>query len=60
MRAHTAPLFFYQQGELAPRRSPGTTANVYRLDLGLKYTADTLVGATLTARLDVFVERTMS
>lgn len=48
------PLSFYRQGELAPRGSQGRTANVYRLDLGLKYTADALFDGTLIARLDVF------
>ena len=48
------PASFYQQGELTPRGSLGTTANVYRLDLGLKYSADSRLGGTLTARLDVF------
>ena len=48
------PISFYKQGELTPRGSLGTTANVYRLDLGLKYTNDDLFGGTLIARLDVF------
>ena len=48
------PLPFYRQGELTPRGSLGTTADVYRLDLGLKYTNDALFGGTLIARLDVF------
>ena len=48
------PLSFYRQGELTPRGSLGTTADVYRLDLGLKYTNDALFGGTLIARLDVF------
>ena len=48
------PSSFYRQGELAPRGSLGTTADVYRLDLGLKYTNDALFGGTLIARLDVF------
>ena len=45
---------FYQQGTLVPRGSLGTTANVYRLDLGLKYSMDGFLGGTLIARLDVF------
>lgn len=45
---------FYQQGTLTPRGSLGTTANVYRLDLGLKYSIDAFLGGTLIARLDVF------
>ena len=48
------PLAFYRQGELTPRGSLGTTSNVYRLDVGLKYTADTFFGGTLIARVDVF------
>ena len=48
------PVSFYQQGRPAPRGSLGTTANVYRLDLGLKYTMDAFLGGTLIARLDVF------
>ena len=48
------PISFYRQGELTPRGSLGTTADVYRLDLGLKYTNDELFGGTLIARLDVF------
>ncbi len=47
-------LAFFRQGQPAPRGSLGTTSNVYRLDLGLKYTADAFAGGTLTARLDVF------
>ncbi len=48
------PISFYKQGELAPRGSQGRTANVHRLDLGLKYTADAFFDGTLIARLDVF------
>lgn len=47
-------LSFYHNGELVPRGSLGTTENVYRLDVGLKYTADEFLGGTLTVRLDVF------
>ena len=48
------PVSFYRQGELTPRGSLGTTADVYRLDLGLKYTAEAFIGGALIARLDVF------
>ena len=48
------PSSFYQQGTLVPRGSLGTTEDVYRLDLGLKYSADAFAGGKLIVRLDVF------
>ena len=46
-------LSFFQQGTPVPRGSLGTTSDIYRLDLGLKYTRDVSAGE-LTVRLDIF------
>ncbi len=48
------PQSFFEQGTLVPRGSLGTTPDIYRLDLGLKYTRDAFVGGELTVRLDIF------
>ena len=48
------PLSFFREGEFAPRGSQGRTDNIYRLDLGLKYTANDFLGGALIARLDIF------
>ena len=48
------PLSFYRQGTAVPRGTLGTTENTYRLDLGLKYSADAFGGGRLIVRLDVF------
>ena len=48
------PRSFYQQGAPASRGSLGTTDDIYRLDLGLKYTRDAFAGGKLTVRLDIF------
>ena len=48
------PRSFYQQGTPASRGSLGTTDDIYRLDLGLKYTRDAFAGGKLTVRLDIF------
>ena len=47
-------LSFFQQGAPVPRGSLGTTADIYRLDLGFKYTRDAFYGGELTVRLDLF------
>ena len=43
-----------QQGEPVPRGSLGRTSDLYRLDLGLKYTREAFADGELTLRLDVF------
>ena len=48
------PATFYRQGMPVPRGSLGTTEDVYRLDLGLKYSAEAFGGGRLIVRLDVF------
>ena len=48
------PSSFYQQGTLVPRGSLGTTADISRLDFGLKYTRDAFADGKLTLRLDIF------
>ena len=45
---------FFQQGTPVPRGTLGTTADIYRLDLGLKYTREVFSGDNLIVRLDVF------
>ena len=48
------PASFFQQGEPVPRGSLGRTSDLYRLDLGLKYTREAFADGELTLRLDVF------
>ncbi len=48
------PSSFYRQGELTPRGSLGTTDNVFRVDLGFKYTTDVFGSGDATVRLDIF------
>lgn len=48
------PSSFYRQGMPTPRGSLGTTSDIYRLDLGLKYTREAFGGGEVTVRLDVF------
>ena len=48
------PSSFFRQGVPAPRGSLGTTSEVYRLDVGLKYTRAVPGGGEATVRLDVF------
>ena len=48
------PASFYRQGEFAPRGSLGRTDNLYRLDLGLKYTREVFADGKLTVRFDAF------
>lgn len=48
------PRSFFRQGMPASRGSLGTTDDIYRLDLGLKYTRDVFAGGDLTVRLDIF------
>ena len=48
------PVSFFQQGTPAPRGSLGTTSDIRRLDVGLKYTRDAFADGELTLRLDIF------
>ena len=48
------PISFFQQGTPVTRGSLGTTDDIYRLDLGLKYTREAFADGKLTVRLDVF------
>ena len=48
------PSSFFRQGTPAPRGSLGRTSDIYRLDLGLKYTRQAFGRGELTVRLDVF------
>ena len=48
------PNSFYLGGVLTPRGSRGTTPNVHRVDLGLRYTAENVFGGTLISRFDIF------
>ena len=45
---------FFRQGELVPRGSLGRTPDIYRFDLGFKYTREAFAGGELTVRLDIF------
>ena len=48
------PSSFYRQGTLTPRGLLGTTDNVYRVDLGFKYSTDAFGTGDWIVRLDVF------
>ena len=48
------PASFLRQETPVPRGSLGTTPDIYRLDLGLRYTRAAFGSGTLTVRLDVF------
>ena len=48
------PVSFFQQGTPVPRGSLGTTSDIRRLDIGLKYTRDAFASGKLTLRLDIF------